>query len=181
MSRLPGTQSERVEANLTMPGADRAMLERWFLTPGERGNPYTDIDARHPGNAAWTTGNLVRPLVHGATYFSELLAGLARMRAGDQLMLTDWRGDPDEELGGPGTEVAQVLADAARRGIVVRALLWRSHLDWFHYHEAENRKIGEEIHAAGGDCILDMRVPGGGSHHRKIVIMRQLASTTAAP
>ena len=158
--------------NPATPVADRATLERWFLTPDERGNPYTDIDSRHPDNAAWSTGNQVRPLVHGATYFSELLAALARMRAGDQLMFTDWRGDPDEELGGPGTAVAEVLAGAARRGIVVRALLWRSHLDRFRYHEAENRRIGEAIHAAGGDCILDMRVRGGGSHHQKMVILR---------
>ena len=68
--------------------------------------------------------------------------------------------------------MSHVLADVARRGIIVRALLWRSHLDRFRYHEAENRKIGEQIHAAGGDCILDMRVRGGGSHHQKMVILR---------
>jgi phosphatidylserine/phosphatidylglycerophosphate/cardiolipin synthase-like enzyme len=144
----------------------------WFLTAAERANPYTRIDSRHPDGAAWSTGNRVRPLVHGATYFAELLAAIRRMRSGDQLMLTDWRGDPDEMLAGPGTAVSEVLADAARRGIVVRALLWRSHLDRFRYHEAENRRIGEEIHAAGGACQLDMRVRRGGSHHQKLVVLR---------
>jgi hypothetical protein len=64
-----------VGVNLTTPVADRATLERWFLTPDERGNPYTAIDSRHPHNAAWTTGNLLRPLVHGATYFSDCSPG----------------------------------------------------------------------------------------------------------
>jgi hypothetical protein len=60
------------------------------------------------------------------------------MRDGDQLMLTDWRGYSYEELGGPGTEVSHILADAARRGIIERALVWRSRLDSYRYHEAEN-------------------------------------------
>ncbi len=154
------------------PAADGDGLDRWFLTPAERGNPHTEIDSRHPNGVAWSTGNLVRPLVHGAVYFSELLAAIRRMGAGDHLLLTDWRGDPDEMLEGPGTEVVRVLADAAIRGVVVRALLWRSHLDRFKFHEAENRRIGEEIHAAGGECLLDMRVRRGGSHHQKLVVLR---------
>ena len=75
-------------------------VDEWFLTAQERGNPHTELDSRHADGAAWSTGNLVRPLVHGAAYFSELLAAIRRMRADDQLMLTDWRGDPDELLGG---------------------------------------------------------------------------------
>src|SRR5437867_1162967 len=112
-------------------------LDEWFLTAEERGNPWTRLDSRHPDGAAWTTGNLVRPLVHGAVYFAELLANIRAMRSGDSLMFTDWRGDPDERLAGPGTEVSTVLADAAARGIVVRGLMWRSHLDRFRYHEME--------------------------------------------
>jgi hypothetical protein len=52
-----------------------------------------------------------------------------RTRAGDLLMFTDWRGDPDERLDGPGTEISRVLCEAAERGVVVRGLIWRSHLD----------------------------------------------------
>lgn len=44
----------------------------WFLTDDERDNPRTRVDAQHAGDQAWSTGNLVRPLVHGATYFREL-------------------------------------------------------------------------------------------------------------
>ena len=41
----------------------------------------------------------------------------------DYLYFTDWQGDSDERLAGPGTEIGRVLADVARRGVQVRALL----------------------------------------------------------
>jgi phosphatidylserine/phosphatidylglycerophosphate/cardiolipin synthase-like enzyme len=168
-------------AQLTRPGTARprtvsrsAALGEWFLTAGERGNPATRLDSRHPGGAAWTTGNRVRALVDGAAYFAELLAGIRGMRAGDLLLFTDWRGDPDERLGGAGTEVSQVLADAAGRGVIVRGLLWRSHLDRFRYSLQEHRDLGEAIVAAGGECLLDMRVRNRGSHHQKLVVLRHV-------
>jgi phosphatidylserine/phosphatidylglycerophosphate/cardiolipin synthase-like enzyme len=151
---------------------DSVGLDDWFLTAEQRGNAATVLDSRHPDGAAWTTGNHVRPLVHGADYFRELLAGVRAMRAGDHLFFTDWRGDPDERLDGPGTEVAQVLADAAARGVVVRGLMWRSHLDRLRFHQSENRLLGETVQAAGGECLLDMRVRAGGSHHQKLVVLR---------
>ncbi len=117
-------------------------------------------------------GNDVRPLVHGATYFSELVARVGAMEAGDLLLFTDWRGDPDQHLDGPGTEVARVLCRAASRDVVVRGLLWRSHLDRFQFSEQENRSLGDAIEAAGGCCLLDMRVRPGGSHHMKLVVLR---------
>ena len=39
----------------------------WLLTKTGRGNPSTRLDDIHPGDRAWSEGNLVRPLVHGAT------------------------------------------------------------------------------------------------------------------
>ena len=53
-------------------------------------------------------------LVHGAEYFARLLAELERLSPGAWVHFTDWRGDPDERLDGPGTEVARVLAAAGR-------------------------------------------------------------------
>ena len=154
----------------TAPG--NVGLDGWFLTADERGNPATRLDSRHHDGAAWTTGNRVRPLLHGAAYFAELLGGIRAMRPGDLLLFTDWRGDPDQRLDGPGTEVARVLADAARRGVIVRGLLWRSHLDRFRYSLQEHRDLGEAIVAAGGECLLDMRVRNRGSHHQKLVVLR---------
>jgi phosphatidylserine/phosphatidylglycerophosphate/cardiolipin synthase-like enzyme len=146
-------------------------IDRWLLRADERGNPHTAIDRRH-GGTAWTVGNDVRPLIHGAVYFAELLACVRAMNAGDVLMFTDWRGDPDERLGGPGTEVSRVFCEAASRGVVVKGLVWRSHLDRFAFSEQENRHLGEEIEAAGGEVLRDMRVRTGGSHHQKFVVLR---------
>ena len=147
-------------------------LDDWFLTASERGNPWTVLDRRHSGGQAWTVGNLARPLVHGAEYFKELRCRVDAMSQGDLLLFTDWRGDPDERLDGAGTEVATVFASACRRGVDVRGLLWRSHLDRFQFSEQENRHLGEDIEAAGGECLMDMRVRPGGSHHQKLVVLR---------
>jgi phosphatidylserine/phosphatidylglycerophosphate/cardiolipin synthase-like enzyme len=147
-------------------------VAEWFLSTEGRGNPATDLDSRHADGLAWSAGNDVTPLVHGKSYFAELLRSVELMRAGDLLMFTDWRGDPDELLAGPGTEVSRVLSDAAGRGVVVKGLVWRSHLDRLSFSEQENRHLGEDIQAAGGECLLDMRVRPGGSHHQKFVVLR---------
>lgn len=144
----------------------------WFLEPAERGNPNSLIDARHADGAGWTTGNDVTALVHGAPYFSALSAAVAAQRRGDLLLFTDWRGDPDERLDETGGEVGAVLGRAAHRGVVVRGLIWRSHLDRLRFSARENRHLGEEIEASGGVCLLDMRVRPGGSHHQKFVVLR---------
>ena len=144
----------------------------WFLTADERGNPATVLDARH-GGVAWSSGNDVRPLVHGACYFARLLELVQELRAQDLLLFTDWRGDPDERLDAAGEhQVARVFADAARRGVLVRGLLWRSHWDRLAFSAEENRDLSADIEAAGGECVLDMRVRPGGSHHQKFVVLR---------
>src|SRR5262245_19773949 len=61
-----------VEAGHTHHMRTEARVNRWLLEPGERDNPHTGIDQMR-GGAAWSVGNDVRPLVHGATYFAELL------------------------------------------------------------------------------------------------------------
>ncbi|MEV4196578.1 phospholipase D family protein, partial [Streptomyces toxytricini] len=71
-----------------------------------------------------------------------------------------------------GSEIGAVLCRAAERGVVVKGLVWRSHLDRFQFSETENRHLGEEIEEAGGECLLDMRVRPGGSHHQKLLVLR---------
>lgn len=144
----------------------------WFLTARGRGNEATALDRRHGDGVAWSSGNDVRPLVHGGTYFPELLRCVRLMRAGDLLMFTDWRGDPGELLAGAGSAISNVFSQAAARGVVVKGLIWRSHLDKLAFSEQQNRHLGEQIEAAGGECLLDMRVRWGGSHHQKFVVLR---------
>jgi phosphatidylserine/phosphatidylglycerophosphate/cardiolipin synthase-like enzyme len=144
----------------------------WFLTPDERGNPTTEIDRRRGGGSAFTEGNHVEVLVHGADYFRRLHAALSELQAGDWVHFTDWRGDPDERLDGPGTEVARVLADLATRGVHVRGLVWRSHTDRAHFSEEENLHLVETVNEAGGEVLLDERVRRDGSHHQKLFVLR---------
>ena len=146
--------------------------ELWFLTPEERGNEDTEIDSRRGNGRAYTEGNLVTPLIHGAEYFARLLEVVKGLDADSWVHFTDWRGDPDERLGGPGTEVARVLADAARRGVQVRGLVWRSHPDQAKFSEQESLHFVTAINRAGGQVLLDERVRRGGSHHQKLFLIR---------
>src|SRR3954471_2003647 len=148
-------------------------LAGWLLTDEERGNATTRLDAGHPGQQAWSEHNLVRPLIHGATYFAELHERLEATRAGDLVLFTDWQGDADELLTGePGSEVAEVLCRADERGVDVRGLVWGSHRDAFGFTATENRRIGRELQKRGAEALLDMRVRSGGSHHQKFVVIR---------
>jgi phosphatidylserine/phosphatidylglycerophosphate/cardiolipin synthase-like enzyme len=140
-------------------------IEDWFLTSAERGNPATALPA-------WSEGNLAAPLVHGAAYFDRLTAEVEALAAGDHLFFTDWRGDPDQLMRPGGPTVADLFSAAAKRGVVVKGLMWRSHLDKLQYSEEENRHLGDDIEAAGGEVLLDERVRRGGSHHQKLVVLR---------
>jgi phosphatidylserine/phosphatidylglycerophosphate/cardiolipin synthase-like enzyme len=140
-------------------------IEDWFLTEEERGNPASSVPS-------CVGGNLVRPLVHGATYFERLATEVEALRAGDHLFFTDWRGDPDERVREGGPTVSELFCHAAQRGVVVKGLMWRSHIDKLQYSEEENRHLGEAIEAAGGEVLLDQRVRRGGSHHQKLVVLR---------
>ena len=124
-------------------------VQDWFLTPSERGNRETRIDVRRGDGRAWTEGNRVEPLVHGATYFARLLAALRALGDGDLVGIFDWRGDTDERLDGEGTELGKVLAELTTRGVQVRGLLWRSHPSLAHFQEEQNQHLGEVVNAAG--------------------------------
>ncbi|TDW17279.1 phospholipase D-like domain-containing protein [Kribbella kalugense] len=144
------------------------MTHEWFLTPAERGNPATDIDS----DGAWTEGNLVRPLVHGATYFKRLYDELCKLRPGDRVCFTDWCGDQDEVLYDDGPTIGEVLCDLARSGVEVRALLWRSHSDHLSFNAQENQRFGTELNEAGAEVLLDQRVRRLASHHQKLFVIR---------
>jgi len=148
-------------------------LAAWLLTKAERCNAQTVLDDQHPGVEAWSTGNVVRPLVHGSSYFAELRRRIDATGPGDLIYFTDWRGDPDERLTGErGSEVETVLAAADRRGVDVRGLVWRSHWDKLSFSGSENRHLGEQLQHSGAEVLLDMRVRTLGSHHQKLLVIR---------
>ena len=140
-------------------------VESWFLTAAERGNPAFRLQS-------WSVGNHVVPLVHGDVYFARLVEEVRALRPADHLFFTDWRGDADERLCPDGPTVGELFSDAARRGVVVKGLMWRSHTDELSYSEEENRRLGDEVNAAGGEVLLDQRVRRAGSHHQKLVVLR---------
>ncbi len=143
---------------------------RWFLTRLERGNPHSRID--HGREQAWTSGNLVHPLVHGATYFRRLHEELDALQPGDFVYFTDWRGDGDEQLLPGGPTIAQMLCRLARSGVHVHGLIWRSHTDLAAFSGKENAALSAEINEAGGQVLLDQRVRLFGSHHQKLFVIR---------
>ena len=140
-------------------------FDDWFLTGAERGNPGTDLPA-------WSDGNQVSVHVHGAAYFDRLVDVVEAMACGDLLLFTDWRGDPDQRLRPDGPTVAELLSAAARRGVQVKGLVWRSHLDALVRTAQENRNLAENLDRDGGQVLLDQRVRYFGSHHQKLVVAR---------
>ncbi len=145
---------------------------RWFLPVAERGNPATRL-------RAWTTGNLVTPLVHGRTYFPRLREAVDALVEGDELYLTAFRGDADAVLDGPGHTVAEVLGRAAQRGVRVWGLLWRSQPGALDQSEFENAALARALQDAGAEVVLDARTRRGGSHHQKLVVCRGRDGDTA--
>ena len=140
-------------------------IDDWFLTGPERGNDATRL-------RPWTTGNAVRPLVHGATYFRELARVLAAAGRGDQVSFVDWRGDSDQLLTDDGITVAGAFSAVSLRGAKVRCLLWRSHLDALMFSSEQNRDLSKDLRDDDAEVLLDQRVRPMGSHHQKFVVVR---------
>jgi phosphatidylserine/phosphatidylglycerophosphate/cardiolipin synthase-like enzyme len=144
---------------------DDPAIVSWFLGEGDRANPATDL-------RAFTTGNLVGPLVDGRSYFARLRAELSATQPGDQVYFLDFRGDLDERLDGPGSEVGEELGAAARRKVQVFGLLWRSQPKVVQQSEEANAEFVRQIDEDGGQVLLDARTRRGGSHHQKLVVVR---------
>jgi phosphatidylserine/phosphatidylglycerophosphate/cardiolipin synthase-like enzyme len=147
-------------------------FDDWFLTPEERGNPMTQIDAHGQRSAAWTEGNDVDFLIDGISYFARLAEVISNLEPHDEIRFVDWRGDADEVVSNDGVSIVALLSDACRRGVDVRGLLWRSHSDRFGFNSKQNRRLATEVTEAGGEVLLDERVRRGGSHHQKMVLIR---------
>ena len=65
-----------------------------------------------------------------------------------------------------------MLGRADERGVDVRGLIWRSHMEMLNFSAEENRLLGRQLQSRGAEALLDMRVRTGGSHHQKMVVIR---------
>ena len=146
-------------------------IDAWFLRPEDRSNPSTELDRRRGDGRAFTIGNQVDVIVHGAPYFEQLHRALSDTQRGDTVHFADWRGDPDQFLV-DGVEFASLLADLAERGVVVRGLVWRSHPKATGFHLERHVELADKVNDAGGLILLDQRVRPAGSHHQKLVVIR---------
>ena len=146
-------------------GTREPRIDDWFLTESQRSNPATRL-------RPWTEGNDVRLRVHGTAYYRVLADRLARTGPGDQVLFLGWRGDGDQQLTDDGPTVAEALVDAARCGARVCGLLWRSHLSAFGYHVLQNRRLAADLRVVGAEVLLDQRIRPLGSHHQKLVVIR---------
>ncbi|KGN38629.1 phospholipase D family protein [Knoellia subterranea] len=151
-------------------------VTRWLLSESERDNPDTTIDAHHPGEDAWSAGNVVTPLVDGAEYFAALHRVLEATTEGDTVFLAGWQIDADQLLtDDPQSAILAVLDRAENRKVKVHGLVWRSHTEQLDFAAEKNREVAEELadeddeHA---EVLLDMRVRRGGAHHQKFVVVR---------
>jgi phosphatidylserine/phosphatidylglycerophosphate/cardiolipin synthase-like enzyme len=149
----------------------RDVAAEWLLTAEERGNPATQIDAVREDGRAWTVGNLVGVHVDGASYFARLHELLTGLGPDDWIYLTDWRIDATRHLVGPGSELGPLLAGLARRGVNIRALLWRSHPALVGMNQDANRVLSTLVNRAGGQTVADQRVRRFGSHHQKLLVV----------
>jgi phosphatidylserine/phosphatidylglycerophosphate/cardiolipin synthase-like enzyme len=171
---MAGTVARQEPRNIgSLDASMDAATDHWFLTPADRGNPATEVDARHP-DRAWTAGNMVEPLIHGRTYFARFVEATRDLGPGDRLSFTDWRGDEDEILDDDGTTLGDLLVLLARRGVEVRGLLWRSHVGLTaSFNREGHAHLADRVNAEGGNVLLDHRVRTFGSHHQKLVIVER--------
>lgn len=132
-------------------------LRRWFTTGGV------------PPMQPIRPGNLVLPLVGGAATFDQMVRAIGTARGrGDFIYLAGWYLDLNFPLTrcDPNTTAGKLFADASRRGVQIRALLW----DQFGtQNTAEVKSINRLANSA---AILDNRTLNLGVHHQKILIVK---------
>jgi phosphatidylserine/phosphatidylglycerophosphate/cardiolipin synthase-like enzyme len=144
----------------------------WLLSAVQRGNAAS-------GLPAWTEGNAVHALVDGRSYLSVLAEALDGAGPGDVVLFACWRAEPGELLADGGPPLTAALVGAARRGAMVRLLLWRSHPAALGFSLGAHQELARVVTAAGGEAVLDQRVRPGGCHHQKFVVVSGAAGEVA--
>jgi phosphatidylserine/phosphatidylglycerophosphate/cardiolipin synthase-like enzyme len=130
---------------------------------------------------AFTAGNQVDALIDGEAYMAHLSDRLTAMKQGDYYHFTAWRVTPTQRLNPAGRNPVDYL-DQVRAlipaGVAVRAMLWHVPFSFLNAtgvasgHARENIDFVRAILEAGGQAILDGRVPHVLScHHQKTAVL----------
>ena len=138
-----------------LPGTGDVIVSDWFLTGGRT------RQSRPPSCPPGARATRAEPLIHGATYFDHLATEVEALRAGDHLSSPTGAATRTRRCATAGRRSPNFLP-RRERGVVVKGLVWRSHLDKFAYSEEENQHLGEGSRQAGGEVLLDQRVRFGG-------------------
>jgi phosphatidylserine/phosphatidylglycerophosphate/cardiolipin synthase-like enzyme/outer membrane protein OmpA-like peptidoglycan-associated protein len=132
--------------------------------------------------AVLRTGNAVRHLIDAENPASAGLAGYAAMveairaaRGGESFIyLLGWLciDDFDMVTCDPTSQLRRLLADAAARGVQIRALFWLQSLILAAEDRAKTQASADRINALpGGAAIIDSETLTLGSHHQKVLVV----------
>jgi phosphatidylserine/phosphatidylglycerophosphate/cardiolipin synthase-like enzyme/peptidoglycan hydrolase-like protein with peptidoglycan-binding domain len=138
----------------------------WFLSDAEiaasRGGHRRSLNA-------FSSGNLVEPLIDGEEMMTALAADISRCGTNDTLHFTGWQLESHFNLR-PGTSPAAastvlgLWSAAKRRGTNCRVLLWRNNL-------STNIPTAVDLQTVGVEAVIDARFPKFGSHHQKTAVV----------
>ncbi len=151
----------------------------WFLTDAEIQAARGGAESADRGFPAFTSGNLVQPLIDGEEMMRALHDDVAATGDGDFINFTGWRMDrrlnlvPTEGAGSSST-VGDLWTSAIHRGVVSRTLLWEAPWNpWMKREYSQNRHTWRLLREAGGHAVLDGRTPQFGCHHQKSAVIQR--------
>jgi phosphatidylserine/phosphatidylglycerophosphate/cardiolipin synthase-like enzyme len=135
-------------------------------------------------DVGFTTDNRVEPLIDGESYFAKLTSAISGLAGGDSLLVSGWRLTPNATLDvAGGRTAADVLTDAIGQGVDVRLILWMVPATFPEVsagHGGENLETAERVLNAGGEAVLDARLPTLlASHHQKFVVAASSSGSSA--
>lgn len=166
-----------------MPDID-ALAKTWFIDPAASSSNDYPPTRRHPDSTlpAYTTGNVVDPIVGGETfvkYWGEQVAALSNASPDDAkvstLLHAGWNIENIEtDRGTATTESQKLLSDAAGNGADLYLM--------FSQHATNMDAIVDYVHDLGLDsntAAVDTRYPTFGSAHAKFSVFKTPGRHTA--
>ena len=188
------TDVPAINNNFDPRESNKCTPDYWFL--GDAVPPYsrdrtTQWTTAYGNSSTYTSGNLVTPLIDGATYMPDLYNELVSMTIGDYLYMVGWQFTPEQYLldrdarvpnpdDSDTTGTAPLLIDAPRlvnlletaigNGADVRVMAfwpttllasWRSTLSARYVCKEKMTDSVNAINAAKGKAVLDSKLARG--------------------